>query len=87
MQAYEYYHAPFNFKDGIYASNFYLLTGFHGLHVMIGTGFLIICYLKVEHAYLTTDNENLCFKFASWYWHFVDIVWLFLFIFLYILGS
>ncbi|ALA61507.1 cytochrome C oxidase subunit III [Rickettsia amblyommatis] len=88
MQAYEYYHAAFKFTDGIYASNFYLATGFHGAHVIIGTIFLIICYFRAKRGDFTTEgNGHLGFECAAWYWHFVDVVWLFLFTFVYIFGS
>ncbi|WP_341763710.1 cytochrome c oxidase subunit 3 [Candidatus Tisiphia endosymbiont of Beris chalybata] len=86
MQAYEYYHAAFGFKDGIYPSNFYMATGFHGVHVIIGTIFLSICYLRAKRGDFVKGNNILGFEFAAWYWHFVDVVWLFLFIFVYILG-
>lgn len=86
MQAYEYHHAAFKFKDGIYPSNFYLATGFHGLHVVIGTIFLLVCYFRVKRGDFVKGNGHLAFEFASWYWHFVDVVWLFLFIFIYVFG-
>ncbi|WP_417905178.1 cytochrome c oxidase subunit 3 [Candidatus Tisiphia endosymbiont of Micropterix aruncella] len=86
MQAYEYHHAAFAFKDGIYASNFYLATGFHGVHVIIGTIFLSVCYYRVRRGDFVQDNGHLGFEFAAWYWHFVDVVWLFLFTFVYVLG-
>ncbi|WP_375326650.1 cytochrome c oxidase subunit 3 [Candidatus Tisiphia endosymbiont of Nemotelus uliginosus] len=86
MQAYEYHHAAFSFKDGIYPSNFYMATGFHGAHVIIGTIFLSICYLRTKRGDFAQGNNHLGFEFAAWYWHFVDVIWLFLFIFLYILG-
>ena len=83
-QAFEYMHAPFKFKDGIYPSNFYMVTGFHGLHVIIGIAFLSICYVRGRRGHFFSDKHgSLCFEFASWYWHFVDIVWLLLFALLY----
>lgn len=88
MQAYEYHHADFKFTDGIYASNFYLATGFHGIHVVIGTIFLAICYFRAKKGHFTKENSgHLGFEFATWYWHFVDVVWLFLFTFVYVFGS
>lgn len=88
MQAYEYYHAAFKFTDGIYPSNFYLATGFHGAHVIIGTIFLIVCYFRAKRGdFAIKNNGHLGFEFAAWYWHFVDVVWLFLFTFVYIFGS
>ena len=85
-QAFEYHHATFAFTDGIYASNFYMATGFHGLHVLIGTIFLTVCYFRAKKGHFLKGNGHLGFEFASWYWHFVDVVWLFLFVFVYILG-
>lgn len=82
IQAYEFFEASFTFKDGIYASHFYMLTGFHGAHVIIGTGFLTVCLFRVKKGHITPTN-SLAFEAATWYWHFVDAVWLFLFIFLY----
>ncbi len=81
-QAYEYHHAAFGFKDGVYASNFYMATGFHGFHVMVGTLFLAVCYFRGLKGHFTPEN-HLGFEFAAWYWHFVDVVWLFLFICVY----
>nr|YP_010586568.1 cytochrome c oxidase subunit III [Setodes brevicaudatus]UZZ44382.1 cytochrome c oxidase subunit III [Setodes brevicaudatus] len=82
LQGYEYIEAKFSISDSIYGSIFFITTGFHGLHVIIGTTFLIICYFR-----LTQKNFSMYHHFgyeaAIWYWHFVDIVWLFLYIFLY----
>lgn len=86
MQIVEYAHAPFKFTDGIYASNFYLTTGFHGLHVIIGTIFLSVCYFRARRGHFNKGNGHLGFEFASWYWHFVDVIWLFLFAFVYLWG-
>ena len=81
-QAYEYAHAAFGLKDGKYAATFYLATGFHGLHVIIGTIFLFVMLLRARRGALTPQH-HLGFEFAAWYWHFVDVVWLFLFIGIY----
>jgi len=81
-QAYEYTHASFGFKDGVYASNFYMATGFHGFHVIVGTIFLAICLGRAKKGHFLPE-KHLGFEFAAWYWHFVDVVWLFLFIFIY----
>lgn len=86
VQALEYTHILehyFKFSDNNYSSNFFMATGFHGLHVMIGTIFLIICLIRAKKGDMT-EKHHLSFEFAAWYWHFVDIVWLFLFIFIYI---
>ena len=85
VQAYEYAHAPFAFKGSIYGSTFFMATGFHGFHVIIGTIFLTVCLYR---AYLDqfTVRHHLGFEFAAWYWHFVDVVWLFLFSCIYVWG-
>jgi cytochrome c oxidase subunit 3 len=85
LQAIEYHHAPFLFRDGIYPSNFFMATGFHGLHVFIGTIFLAVCMVRAKRGHFTPEH-HLGFEFAAWYWHFVDVVWLFLFVFVYIIG-
>lgn len=87
MQAFEYIHAPFKFTEGIYASNFYMATGFHGAHVIIGTIFLAVCYFRARKGHFEQGKGHLAFEFAAWYWHFVDVVWLFLFTFVYVLGG
>lgn len=86
LQAYEYYHAAFAFKDGVYASNFYMATGFHGFHVLVGTLFLAVCLIRSIKGHFTPE-KHLGLEFAAWYWHFVDVVWLFLFVFVYWLGG
>ncbi len=82
-QAYEYTHASFGFKQGVYASTFYMATGFHGFHVLVGTIFLAICLGRAKKGHFEPGKQHLGFEFAAWYWHFVDVVWLFLFIFVY----
>ena len=86
LQAYEYHHASFNITQGIYPANFFMATGFHGFHVIIGTIFLSVSYFRAKKGHYDAGNNILGFEFAAWYWHFVDIVWIFLFIFVYILG-
>ena len=81
-QAYEYTHAAFGFKDGIYASTFFMATGFHGFHVIVGTIFLAVCLGRAYKGHME-PKQHLGFEFAAWYWHFVDVVWLFLFLFVY----
>jgi len=86
FQGYEYNNAPFSISDSVYGSTFYMLTGFHGFHVFIGTCFLTVCWLRLYKNHFTQER-HLGFEFAAWYWHFVDVVWLFLFVTLYWLGS
>ncbi|MFM7673153.1 MAG: cytochrome c oxidase subunit 3 [Candidatus Fonsibacter sp.] len=86
FQAYEYVHASFKLSSGIYGSTFYLATGFHGFHVFIGTLFLIVCYFRVRAGHYKPDH-HFGFEAAAWYWHFVDVVWLFLFAAIYVWGS
>ena len=86
IQAYEYVHAPFGFGGNTYGSAFYMATGFHGFHVIVGTIFLIVC---LRRAYLGhfTPRQHFGFEAAAWYWHFVDVVWLFLFVAVYVWGG
>jgi len=86
VQGWEYAHAPFAFKNSIYGSTFFMATGFHGVHVIIGTIFLIVCLARA-HAGQFKPEQHLGFEFAAWYWHFVDVVWLFLFCCIYVWGS
>jgi cytochrome c oxidase subunit III len=86
VQAYEYSHAAFGFKDGIYASTFFMATGFHGAHVIIGTIFLIVTLGRAYKGHFKPDH-HFGFEAAAWYWHFVDVVWLFLFACIYWWGS
>ncbi|PIY73150.1 MAG: cytochrome c oxidase subunit 3 [Rhodobacterales bacterium CG_4_10_14_0_8_um_filter_70_9] len=83
FQAYEYSHAHFGFSGNIYGANFFMATGFHGAHVIIGTIFLGICLIRALKGHFTPD-KHLGFEAAAWYWHFVDVVWLFLFASIYI---
>ncbi|MCX8516027.1 MAG: cytochrome c oxidase subunit 3 [Alphaproteobacteria bacterium] len=86
FQAYEYIHAPFAMKDGAYGSTFFMATGFHGLHVIIGSIFLTVCYLRAKRGHFTATH-HFGLEAAGWYWHFVDVVWLFLFISIYWWGG
>ena len=82
VQAIEYSHAAFALKDGIYPSTFFLATGFHGIHVIIGTIFLAVCWVRAYRGQFTPDH-HVGFEAAAWYWHFVDVIWLFLFVSIY----
>jgi cytochrome c oxidase subunit III len=86
LQAFEYSHAAFGFSGHIYGSTFFMATGFHGAHVVIGTIFLAICLLRAYKGHFKPE-QHLGFEFAAWYWHFVDVVWLFLFAAIYVWGS
>lgn len=86
VQAYEYSHAPFGFGGTTYSSAFYMATGFHGFHVLIGTIFLIVCLVRTYKGHFT-PRQHFGFEAAAWYWHFVDVVWLFLFVSVYIWGG
>ncbi len=86
VQAFEYYHAEFAFAGNVYGSTFYMATGFHGFHVIVGTIFLMVCLLRVYKGDFT-PRQHFGFEAAAWYWHFVDVVWLFLFIAIYVWGS
>jgi cytochrome c oxidase subunit III len=86
LQVYEYAHAAFGFRDGIYASTFYMATGFHGFHVLVGTIFLAVCLFRANNGHFTPES-HVGFEAAAWYWHFVDAVWLFLFVCIYWWGG
>jgi cytochrome c oxidase subunit 3 len=85
VQAFEYAHAAFGFKGNIYGATFFMATGFHGFHVLVGTIFLLVCLFRVYAGHFT-PKQHLGFEFAAWYWHFVDVVWLFLFVTIYVWG-
>nr|UHA55364.1 cytochrome c oxidase subunit III [Ancylis unculana] len=86
LQAYEYIEASFTISDSIYGSTFFMATGFHGLHVMIGTIFLFICLMRHMNNHFSS-NHHFGFEAAAWYWHFVDVVWLFLYVSIYWWGN
>ena len=86
IQAYEYLEAPFPFAGLNYGTAFYMATGFHGFHVIVGTIFLAVCLVRTYKGHFT-PKQHFGFEAAAWYWHFVDVVWLFLFIAIYIWGG
>jgi len=86
LQGLEYVSAPFTISDGVYGSTFYMATGFHGFHVIIGTIFLAVCLVRLQLEHFTKEH-HFGFEAAAWYWHFVDVVWLFLFLTIYWWGS
>jgi cytochrome c oxidase subunit 3 len=85
-QAYEYSHAAFGFSGNIYGAAFFMATGFHGFHVIVGTIFLAVCLARVYKGHFT-PKQHFGFEAAAWYWHFVDVVWLFLFACIYVWGA
>jgi len=85
-QAYEYSHAGFNYAGHMYGATFFMATGFHGAHVIIGTIFLTVCLLRALAGHFT-PKQHFGFEAAAWYWHFVDVVWLFLFTCIYVWGA
>jgi cytochrome c oxidase subunit III len=93
LQAYEFIHAPFVFgydprhpTANNYGSTFFMATGFHGMHVIIGTIFLFVCLLRAYAGHFKPE-QHLGLEFAEWYWHFVDVVWIFLFLCIYVWGN
>ncbi|WP_026376258.1 cytochrome c oxidase subunit 3 [Aestuariibacter salexigens] len=88
LQVYEYIHAyrdlGLTLQSGVYGNTFFLLTGFHGMHVTLGTIILMVLFLRILKGHFTPEN-HFAFQAGSWYWHFVDVVWVMLFIFVYIL--
>ncbi|HSF93052.1 MAG TPA: cytochrome c oxidase subunit 3 [Paracoccaceae bacterium] len=86
LQVYEYSHATFGFSGNIYGANFFMATGFHGFHVVVGTIFLTVCLVRAVGGQMTPER-HVGFEAAAWYWHFVDVVWLFLFAAVYIWGG
>jgi cytochrome c oxidase subunit 3 len=86
LQGFEYVTAPFTISDSVYGSSFYMATGFHGFHVIIGTLFLTVCLGRLYYNHFTREH-HFGFEAAAWYWHFVDVVWLFLFLTIYWWGS
>ena len=86
LQAMEYYEAPFTISDSVYGTTFFVTTGAHGGHVLVGSTFLLVCLFRLIRNQFTR-HHHFGFEAAAWYWHFVDVVWLFLFISMYWWGS
>ncbi|MFC4291464.1 cytochrome c oxidase subunit 3 [Sphingorhabdus arenilitoris] len=86
LQAVEYMEAPFAFKGLNYGTTFFMATGFHGFHVIVGTIFLAVCLFRTYKGHFT-PKQHFGFEAAAWYWHFVDVVWLFLFVVIYVWGG
>ena len=86
FQVYEYTHVAFGFTEGVYPSTFFMATGFHGFHVLVGTIFLAVCWIRSSKGHFTKER-HFGFEAAAWYWHFVDVVWLFLFVAVYVWGN
>jgi heme/copper-type cytochrome/quinol oxidase subunit 3 len=86
LQAFEYIHSSFTISDSIYGSTFYMATGFHGFHVIVGTIFLTISAIRLHKGHFSKQH-HFGFEAAAWYWHFVDVVWLFLFVTIYWWGG
>jgi cytochrome c oxidase subunit 3 len=86
FQIFEYSHVTFGFTDGIFPSTFFMATGFHGFHVLIGATFLLVSYFRAKKGHFTKES-HFGFEAAAWYWHFVDVVWLFLFVAVYWWGA
>ena len=86
LQAGEYIETRFSIADSVYGTTFFVATGFHGLHVLIGSTFLLICLIRV-YIYHFSSGHHFGFEAAAWYWHFVDVVWIFLYLCIYWWGS
>ena len=86
LQYTEYMETPFSIADSVYGSTFFIATGFHGLHVIVGASFLTVCWLRIFFLHFD-KGHHVGFLAAAWYWHFVDVVWLFLFVSIYWWGS
>lgn len=86
LQGLEYFDAPFTISDSVFGSCFFLTTGFHGFHVFVGTISLFVSFLRIGFNHFTSTH-HFGFESAAWYWHFVDVVWLFLFVTVYWWGG
>nr|YP_004934932.1 cytochrome c oxidase subunit III [Pedipes pedipes]AEQ93860.1 cytochrome c oxidase subunit III [Pedipes pedipes] len=86
LQYGEYCETSFTMADSVYGSTFFIATGFHGLHVLVGATFLSVCFLRLAQQHFSKQH-HVGFLAAAWYWHFVDVVWLFLYVSIYWWGS
>jgi cytochrome c oxidase subunit 3 len=86
FQLMEYFGSSYHISDSVYGSVFFTLTGFHGIHVFVGTCFLVVCFFRFLNFHFT-PHHHIGFQAASWYWHFVDVVWILLFCTVYIWGN
>jgi heme/copper-type cytochrome/quinol oxidase subunit 3 len=86
LQAFEYIDCGFKISDGVFGSTFFMATGFHGFHVLVGTTFLLVCFFR-QYLRQFAKQHHFGFEAAAWYWHFVDVVWLFLFVNIYWWGG
>nr|YP_009868530.1 cytochrome c oxidase subunit III [Cofana yasumatsui]QKG63360.1 cytochrome c oxidase subunit III [Cofana yasumatsui] len=86
LQLYEYFESPFSISDSVFGSTFFMSTGFHGIHVIIGTIFITISLIRMIKLHFS-NNHHMGFEASAWYWHFVDVVWLFLYISIYWWGG
>nr|QUI77263.1 cytochrome c oxidase subunit III [Mitjaevia shibingensis] len=86
LQLYEYIESPFCISDSVYGATFFMATGFHGLHVIIGTIFIMVSGMRMSNLHFSNDH-HVGFEASAWYWHFVDVVWLFLYISIYWWGG
>lgn len=86
LQLYEYIESPFCISDSVYGATFFIATGFHGLHVIIGTIFILVSRIRIKKLHFSSEH-HVGFEASAWYWHFVDVVWLFLYISIYWWGN
>ena len=86
LQLFEYYISSFCISDSVFGSCFFLATGFHGIHVLIGTLFLLVAFLRIINFHFS-PSRHLGFLFACWYWHFVDVIWILLYLIFYVWGA
>jgi heme/copper-type cytochrome/quinol oxidase subunit 3 len=85
LQIYEYSHTSFSMSDSVYGSIFFIATGFHGLHVVIGSLIILVQSIRLKLLHFS-PSHHVGYEIACWYWHFVDVVWLFLYVAIYCWG-